>query len=241
MSRRSQRGFKPSLLALESREVPTVISPVAFHGHASPINPSAVSGSQRNSAIAAAAEAEAFFASHGGDPTNTSATIAMLTPQAISRAVFVQGFAGSFGVGAPKFINQLRQYLLIGNGGGNQMLHTQPDIMRIDTPATPGGLVTGAAQINDKSVASSGNELTLSLQATPDSLDKFGRPTQLIWQVTNGGGSYVNAVGEGTVDIHYSPRGGRGSVAVGSHTSIFRGLVVSTGVSSIIAYDLNRL
>ena len=242
MSERSKRGLKPSVLGLEPREVPTVISPLAFHGQGAPIAHAAVSGPQQNSAIAAAAEASAYFASHGGDPTATSATLALLTPQGAARSVFVQGFAGSYGVGAPLFVTQSKQFLLIGDGGGNEMLHTRPDIMRIYTPATPDGPVTGAVQINDKSVASSGNLITLSLQSTAAGLDRFGRPTHLIWQVTGGGGSYTGAIGQGTVDIVYHPgRGGRGKSAVGSHSTLFKGLVIQTGVSSIIAFDLNRL
>ena len=242
MSHRSNHRLRPTVLGLEAREVPTVISPLAVHGHASPPVNQALSRVQQTSAIASAAEAASFLASHGGDTSNTTATLAMLTPQGRARSLFVQGFSGSYGIGAPTFVSQSHQYLLIGDGGGNQMLHTRPDAMRISTPVSPTGQVTGVVQINDKSVASSGNFIVLNLQADAASLDRFGRPTHLIWQVGTGSGSYTGAIGQGTLDIAYYPgHGGRGAFAVGSHTSVFKGLVLQTGVSSLIAFDLNRL
>jgi len=238
MSRRMRRMWKPELLLLETRAGPTVISPLASAG-SSPGQSHADRAQIRAAQAAAAAAAPVLGAGQEIDFGRPLSAIGL------SQAAFVAKFNGPVGTGLGQYQDQGVQYLYTASGNATQFLIGRL-VMRLFTPAATGGNATGLASIRDRNVATTGTNLILDIQGDASALDPNSRPSHLAWKVDPGsGGYYLNATGQGTLDIIYSASHRRvGSHTVheaGSATAIFQGLIITNvGVTDPTVFELNK-
>jgi hypothetical protein len=232
--RRGRRGWKPELLQLERREVPTVISPLAFHG-------AGLAAQKSNAAAQAKVTAAAVSSPTNGlsftpNPTIDPSTLSSLGKSASYFTAYVNG---PYALARSYFSNVSKQMIFIGNlrGTPGQILHGTM-IMRIVIPSTPGAPIYGVANLRDLSDASTGIQLVLDLTAT--ATDAQGRPTQFTWNVdSTSSGSYTNAPGQGTLSIAYQLHG-HSRFAAGGAISVFKGAVLPDPSRLSTLYDTPR-
>ena len=249
MARRSRRSWKPELARLESRDVPTVVSPLAFGGAGlkaqrelqaaltalsqsvpSPTAPTPFNGNTGN------------FQS-GGNPNPTPIDPSLLSPAGLRRATFRASADGPLAVSPSSFASQLRTVYYVGRIVSNQFLHGTLD-MRVNTPnlsVNPTGQIVGIASLRDRNVAATGTVLQLDLLANSSTLDQFGRPTTMNWAVDDNGsgGTYAGAAGSGTVTITYT-KAGHAKNGAGVANLFFSGLVLANGTADITAFTLGK-
>ncbi len=238
MSRRKSQVWRSELLVLETRDVPTVISPMAFGG--SQPGQSHSSLAQVQVAQAAAVSAASFLGN--GQEIDFSRP---LSPIGLTQAAFAAKFNGPVGTGGAQYQDQGVQYLYTASGNSSQFLAGRL-VMRLYTPGSSGGDVTGLASIRDRNVATTGTNLILDIQGGASNLDASGRPSHLTWKVNPGsGGYYLNSTGQGTLDIIYSPThrkvGSHSQHEAGSATATFHGLIITNvGVTDPTVFELNK-
>jgi hypothetical protein len=227
MPRGSPNRLIPTVFRLESRDVPTVISPWAFGG----------AGLLHNQTIHVAATGG------GGGGFGVGTPNEVPTPAELARERFVDRFTRiQVGLGAPNSSDQARQFLYAGSGSGNQSIAARL-VMRLFTPVDPNGQVTGIAALRDRSIATSGTALVINLTGSTADLDAQGRPTRLNWTVDSNtsGGADTGAIGSGTVVITYGPNPHRPhapGINAGSANAVFSGLVrTNQGVTNITQYE----
>lgn len=256
MPRRPRFAFKPAILGLETRDVPTVISPLAFHGaglRAQRIDalanakldrlatPFGMSGGQAG--VGNSGPVAGVSASAGGLPGNLSFSPnpeinpAMLTRMGRSAAYFTAKVTGPYALSRSFYSDVAKQIVYIGNIGGTpgQILHGTT-LMNVVVPSTPGAATYGIAVIRDLSNGSTGLQLVLDLTETAH--DGLGRPTQFTWNVdSTSGGTYANAPGQGMLSIAYHANG-HSRDSAGGYTAIFRGAVLPDPTRLNTAYDV---
>ncbi len=250
MLRRSRRSWKPEVVRLESRDVPTVVSPLAFGGaglkaqRAQQAAQIALSQAALNQGPATPFNGNTGNFQTGGNPNPTQIDPSLLSPAGIRRATFQANVRQSpYAVSPPSFTNSTRTVYFVGEVIANQFLHGTLD-MRIDTPnlsTDPTGLVVGIASLRDRNVAATGNVLQLDLSAKPSTLDQYGRPTTLNFAVDDNGsgGTYGGAAGSGTVTITYT-RAGHAQNGAGVANISFSGLVLANGTADVTAFTLGK-
>jgi hypothetical protein len=236
MSRRARKNLIPTLNGLESRQLLTVISPLAFHRAGAAIqraNAAAFASVGSEVTPSLAAPARANTGTSNGVPLDPTT----LTPAGLARARFVTHASGPYTLATPSLRGISKEIFYIGNVQSTQFLHGTM-VMRIDIPSTPGTPITGVAALRDRNVNSTGNQVLLDLTGT--ATDAQGRPTQLSWTVnSNSGGSYVGSPGQGTVTITYQ-KNGHSKHSVGGATSVFKGLILTNSIGTNINFTLPK-
>ena len=235
MPRRPHAVFRPEILGLESRAVPTVVSPLAFGG----------AGLRALQAQSAALAKVSPSAAQGGttDGLNFNPNPAIdpstLSPLGLSASRFAAKASGPFALARSFYADVAKQIIYIGNlaGSPGQILHGNM-IMRVVIPADPSGAILGVAILRDLSNATTGNQLVLDLTAT--ATDGQGRPTQFTWNVDgSSAGTYSSAPGQGTLAITYGSNGHSRSSA-GGYTAIFKGSVLPDPTQLNTLYDIPK-
>jgi hypothetical protein len=249
MARRSRRSWKPELARLESRDVPTVVSPLAFGGAGLKAQNelqaalTAFNQSLPNPGGVTPFNGNAGNFQVGGSPSPTTLNPSLLSPAGIRRASFRASTNGPFAVSASSFAAESRTIYYVGRITSNQFLHGTLD-MRVSTPnlsLNPTGLVVGVASLRNRNVAATGNVVQFDLSADPSTLDQFGRPTTFNWSVDDNGsgGTYGGAAGSGTLTITYT-KSGHAKDGAGVASLFFSGLVLANGTGDITAFTLGK-
>ena len=220
MGKRSEggRGLRPGVERLEVREVPYASS--LLTGSATMANLLASTSRSSETAVPQVILTEA--------PQPTARELA--------RQRFTAKFSGEYVVGPGRYTNQAAQFFI--SGGGLSSFFRKGDVqIGVFTPVDPTQPTTGIAALIDKNASNSGNVLVLDLEGDAGSLDSAGRPTHFTWTVNgSSGGSFSDATGSGTLDIHYWA-GGRLHTRVpraGKAAVVFQGLVDTNGVTNIL-------
>ena len=227
MSSRDSKKLNPNVCGLESRDMLTVISPLAFGGmglaRSTHIHISTVSGGM----------------GVGGSPGR------VLTSRGAAGAAFRARFNGPVGVGAGQYMDQSRQFLYTASGNTNQFLVGRL-VMRLYIPTDPNAPITGIGSIRDRNIGTTGTQLVLDIKGGPASADRLGRPVHLDWTVNpNSSGFYVGATGQGTMTIIYSPThrrvGSHSAHEAGSASIVMAGTVLNSGNTVDVAtFELNK-
>jgi hypothetical protein len=212
MSRASQYRFNPSVSALESRAVMTVVG----------VHPAL-------SDVIGVAQA---FAAQSSTPAPTPPVPPLIPgpgqplPNELARTRFAASFSGPFLIGPPRYTGESAVLDYRGLGTSSQFLHGDYQ-MAIVLPKDPAATITGAAFMQDKNLTG-GNEIGLDINFDRTTLDKKGRPTQGTW-VTDpniySGTNFFNS-GTGTVQIRYSRNG--------TAAAFFRGHIYTNGITNIL-------
>jgi hypothetical protein len=174
-------------------------------------------------------------------PAQTSESTAQPTPHEVARERFIAKLSGQYVTGPGRFTDQSLQALVLGTGGSNQALRMQMQL-RFYMPTDPSQPTTGQAALFDKNVANTGSALILDLTAAPQA-GSAGLPTSFTWTVDgSSGGLWTNAVGQGTLQVHYV-RGGklpRRANGAGRAYLVFQGAVNTTMVGNDLGAPGNR-
>lgn len=148
---------------------------------------------------------------------------------------FTAMFKGFYTVGparSPGFATQLYMY-----GGGTSSAFLHGDIqLAYYAPEDPAMPAVGQANMMDKSIGETGNQLGANFTAVPGAVDKAGRPNVFTWSQNDlGGGSFNGGEGSGTLKIIYFPtrKVPRGATAAGRIGVIFRGEIGVTNIDDI--------
>lgn len=215
------RRHAPRLERLESRDLPTF---TLIH-HATGLAPALL-------AAATPGQAATTSASASGGSISASQTSGPVlgppTPREAAKQHFIAKLKGNFVTTQGRFQNQPVQGLILATGGSNQSLRLNAQFqffLYSDANFPP----TGQIALSPKNVSSTGNLLLLDLTADP-TMTSHGLPTHYTWTVNAGsGGLYLNATGQGTLDVSYSlvnrPIGVHGK---GTAIVVVRGMVVTT-------------
>jgi hypothetical protein len=232
MSRRT--SWRPEVLGLESRAVPTVVSPLAFGG-------AGLKAQRADAAGLAMVSPLATSSTNNGLNFNPNPTIdpTTLSPLGLSASRFAARVSGPFALARSYYSDVAKQIVYIGNLAGTpgQMLHGTM-IMRVVIPVDSTSPILGVAVLRDLSNATTGNQLVLDLTAR--ATDAQGRPTQFTWNVDGtSAGSYTNAPGQGTLTVTYNSNGHSKSSA-GGYTAIFKGAVLPDPTLLNTLYDIPK-
>jgi len=261
MARRASREHRPSVQGLESRAVPTVISPLAFGGAGLATNP------RHPGTVHVAGTGIGGSGNGGGTGAITvGGGVGRLDQIPTPRELALERFSARFtrvqvGVGAPNSADQARQILYAGSGIGYPLLQSRL-VMRLFTPVDPAGTITGIAQVRDRTVGTSGTAVVLNLTGSTADLDARGRPTRLRWTVDANlsGGAFLNGLAvnpdgsalnrdgtpaSGTLTIAYAPNPlhpphGTG-INGGLATAVFDGHIRTTNsVTDLTRFELGH-
>jgi hypothetical protein len=251
--RRPRVALKPQVVDLESRAVPTVVSPLAFGRQGAYATQVAAGANARLGAVAMPAGSTSPGASSGADaglpsgipfspnptiaPSETTPDGTPLTPIGAVRARFVATGSGPFALGRSSFPNVAHDITYIGKFGSNQLLRGTY-VMRIVVPTDPTAQTFGVLQLRDLSNATTGTVIVLDQTIT--AFDQAGRPTASTWVIdSSSGGAYATAIGQGTMTITYTRNGHSRNSAGGAILSI-RGQVLPTGNGSNVNFDIPK-
>jgi hypothetical protein len=253
-ARRDRMAWKPNFLQLETRDVPTVISPLAFGGAglkaqqaqnnaAAAVNTVLTGQQSINNVLASVNVANVFQA--GGTPSPAPITqtqlATLLTPAGKSRARFVAHGSGPFAVGHTSYTAFTKTVTYIGPIATNQFmqgtLNMQLNIPKNFNPSA--GELDGFAALRSRTVGATGTVLVLDLSITAE--DSLGRPTIVDWVVDDNGsgGSFGGASGVGTLTISYNNHS-NSKDAAGGAKEFWSGFVMQNGVNNITDYDVAK-
>lgn len=208
-SRRHGRRLRPTVEAIERRDLPSVVPLLA--GRASIPVP------------APAADA--------GESTPT--------PHEAHRQAFYALFLARFTTGPGRFTDQRTQTFHRGAQRGNSnFFHVAELTLSTVAPEDPSQPITGQAFLFDENASNTGNILVLDLTSAGP-VDRLGRPARMTWTVSDSsGGSFTDADGQGTLKLSYKPGGRVGGrvLAAGRSALLFRGSVFTTGLSDLLRF-----
>ncbi len=246
MARRARRSWKPELARLESRDVPTVVSPLAFNAAGLKAQQA-----QERALSAVLSNAPPATASAPIDQASNSPYLdpATLTPKGLRIATFRAVNTGPYAVTTPVYNSLTKSLTFIGRIGSNQFLHGTL-VMRIQIGKD--GSASGFAALRNRNVSATGSVLGLDMgdfaqnvtgpgQGVPTTFDALGRPVRIPFNIDNNmsGGVYSGAYGQGFATITYTANG-HSKNSAGGATITFSGLVMPNNVSDITAYDLGK-
>lgn len=148
---------------------------------------------------------------------------------------FTAMFKGFYTAGparSPGFSTQLYMY-----GGGTSSAFLHGDIqLAYYVPEDPAMPAVGQANMMDKNIGDTGNQLGANFTAVPGAVDKAGRPNLFTWTQNDlGGGSFNGGEGAGTLKVIYFPtrKVPNGAAAAGRIGVIFRGEIGVTNIDDI--------
>jgi hypothetical protein len=217
MGQDRRRGIRLILEEFERRELPSGIidvmasqSPVIHPAHAS--SAALVQSSQATPSL-----------SNPNVPPPIGPGPGIPSARELAREHFKAFFSGPFYAAPPRFSGQSKIFFFRGLGGSTQFLHGDYQ-MQIVIPADPTSAVVGAAYLQDRNI-NSGGAVGFDVTTTVQSLDQFGRPTQLTFtQDPNiySGVDFVDTA-SGTLTIRYT--------STGSATAVFQGLLYTNSIT----------
>jgi hypothetical protein len=221
MGRRIHRDLRPRVECCESRQLLSGITDVlAVPGHISS------RGTGRAIANLAGAGSATFPSSivlggvalNQGPLLNPDGTINNLAlaptgtpkPGELKRQRFVARYVGPYSIVPGRTSTEAIQTLIQGTGTANTMLHSDIQI-RLVTPKDPNAPFGGVSTIFDRNI-NTNTVLGFDLAAPQQNIDRGGRPnhiTTVTIDANSSAGVYVEAYGQGVVNIHYIPGGRR--------------------------------
>ena len=160
------------------------------------------------------------------------------TPHERARRAFTAHFLGTSQTGPGRLVGQVSQTLIAGAGTSTAFL--RGNLRRTySIPADPSAPITGKAALYDLNNPNSGSVLMVDLVADRSDLDVRGLPTRMTWTVGDGsGGTFTDANGQGTVEIHYRTAG-KNSPRVflsGRAAVVFRGQLNVLGITNPLRF-----
>jgi hypothetical protein len=235
MGRRIRRGLRPGLELVERREL------------LSPITDVLAANSLRAGAHAARAVTDLGGGGGGGSSAfGASITLGTSTlnqgpllnpdgsinnmalaptgnpkPGQLKRQQFTARFVGPYSVVPGRTDTQATQTLIQGGGTANTILHADVQI-RLVKPLDPSLPFGGAGSIFDRNI-NTNTVLGFDLAAPQSDVDRGGRPNHIpivTIDVNSSAGVYVEAYGEGTMNIQYIPSGRRAPGVLSQGTAI---------------------
>jgi hypothetical protein len=217
---RSPRGIRPTLEAMEMRELLSV-TPLIVQ--------SARSFSPAQLQAAALSQSAAGSGVPGQTMLNPATSMTPLigtgpSRRELARERFHAVFSGPVYVSSGRFSDQAKTLYFRGLGTSSAFLHGDFQ-MAIVFPADTTKPLFGEAVLQDKNNNSSGI-IGLQLHGlTPQTFDRQGRPTSFTFNQDPNiySGIFFVETSSGTLNIHYSK---------GSATAVFNGLVYTTGLTN---------
>jgi hypothetical protein len=169
LSPRSRAALKPEVIGLESRDVPTVVSPLAFGG--------AGLRAKQGQAAAMAPVSPAATTDELNFNSNPEIDPSKLSKLGLAASRFAVLAGGPYSLAGSYFSDVSKQIIYLSKfpGTTGQMRHGTM-IMRVAIPADPTAPIHGVAVLRVLSNSTTGNQLVLELTAT--AVDAQGRPTQ---------------------------------------------------------------
>ncbi len=154
------------------------------------------------------------------------------TPHELARRHFTANYVGNFNTGPGQTNLQSLRVQIIGAGTSSQFLHTNISMI-VTNPTDPTASITGQTALYNKNSGNTGDVLILDLASDPGQAPS--KPaTNYTWTVNAGsGGTFSNAIGQGTLSISYGPGRGKSSPRVFSSGRAylkFTGSVSTTGI-----------
>jgi hypothetical protein len=156
------------------------------------------------------------------------------TRHELARNQFAAKFAGSYEL-SPGRTNELATTTrLEGNGSWTNILHGEI-LAVIATPVAGSSLpAVGIVELNARNDSVTG-QLILRAQAAPGDTS-LPAPSHYTWVVDpSSSGGYTNALGQGTLDVHYLPtslsRSARGLSGAGKIFVVIKGDLVTSGLN----------
>jgi hypothetical protein len=234
MGRRIRRGLRPGLERIERRELLSAITDVLAVNSLR----AGVRASRAVAQLAGGGGGGANFASSitlGGSMLNQGpvlnpdgsinnmalAPTGTPKPGQLRRMQFTARFVGPYSVVPGRTSTQATQTLIQGGGTSNTMLHSDVQI-RIVKPSDPTLPFGGLGTVFDRNI-NTNTALGFDLSAPQQDVDRGGRPDQLptvTVDVNESAGTYVEAYGQGVIDIRYIPGGRRTAGVLSQGTAI---------------------
>ncbi len=255
MERRYRRGLRPGLETFERRDLLSAITAVLAsqslhpgaraHSAVTQLAGGGSSGGSGSSGGGGGSGSSSFASSitlggatlNQGPMLNPDGTINNMAlaptgtpkPGQVRRQQFTARFEGPYSVVPGRTTTQASQTLIQGAGTSTTMLHSDIQI-RIVTPTDPSLPIGGVSTIFDRNI-NSNTALGLDLSAPQQDVDRGGRPNRfptVTIDVNASSGTYVEAYGQGTINIHYIPSGehtpgvtSQGTAIVTVHANIY--------------------
>jgi hypothetical protein len=232
-----RRRIHPGVEGLEARQVPSAITDIlasqgpVMHGGGT-VHAAVTGGSSGGSGSA------------GGGQGSGQATMSnqFLTPTGqpkpgqVRRQTFLAVFTGPFIQRPGFFTTEASRTNILGVGTTKASLHADLQLGAL-VPTDPTAPTAGAAVSFDRNI-NANSSLGIDLSGSPTDVDRFGRPTKFTWTIDDNtsAGVYVEAVGQGTVNIRYMPSGETtpGLLSQGQAIVTIRGQLYSVGVANIL-------
>jgi hypothetical protein len=220
MSRRIRRGLRPGLELFERRELLSAITDVMAAGglHASKAAPAVGGGGGSSSPTFGASITLGSSTLSQGPVLNPDGSINNMAiaptgtpkPGELKRQEFTARYVGPYSVVQGRTNTQATQTLIQGGGTSKTMLHSDIQI-RIVKPIDGSLPFGGLGTIFDRNI-NTNTALGFDISAPQQDVDHGGRPNHfpiVTIDVNMSAGTYVEAYGQGTIDIQYIPSGRR--------------------------------
>jgi hypothetical protein len=238
MGGRIRRGLRPGLELVERRELLSAITDVlaanSLHADARiarAVTRPAEGGGQGSSGSSNFASSITLGTStlNQGPLLNPDGSINNMAlaptgtpkPGQLKRMQFKARFVGPYSVVPGRTTTQASQTLIQGGGTSNTMLHSDVQI-RIVKPIDSSVPFGGVGTVFDRNI-NTNTALGFDLSAPQSDVDRGGRPDYfptVSVDVNISSGTYVEAYGQGTLDIHYIPSGKRTAGVLSQGTAI---------------------
>jgi hypothetical protein len=238
MGRRIRRGLRPDLEPIERRELLSAITDVlAGNGLHSGAHAALAGGGGSGSGSAGGSGSSSFGASitlgtstlNQGPLLNPDGSINNMAlaptgtpkPGELKRQQFTARFVGPYSVVPGRTTTQAIQTLIQGGGTSNTMLHSDVQI-RLVTPKDSSLPIGGVGTVFDRNI-NSNTALGFDLSAPQQDVDSGGRPNHIptvTIDVNASAGVYVEAYGQGVINIRYIPSGRRTAGVLSQGTAI---------------------
>jgi hypothetical protein len=218
MGRRIRRDLRPGLECFERRELLSAIADVmAANGlRAAKAAPALGGGGGSGSPTFGASIALGTSTLSQGPVLNPDGSINNMAiapsgnpkPGELRRLQFTARFEGPYSVVPGRTSTQATQTLIQGGGTSKTMLHSDVQI-RIVQPNDPTLPFGGLGTIFDRNI-NSNTALGFDISAPQQDVDGSGRPNHfptVTIDVNMSAGTYVEAYGQGTIDVRYIPSG----------------------------------
>jgi hypothetical protein len=225
------RRSRPGIERLEDRKL------LSFYGSTHPLHAPTRLAAQLGPVVPASGGTVSATNIAGAPPPDLGAP----TPQEAAKSHFVAKLSGSFETAPGRYQKQPLQGILLTTGGSTQALRLQSQ-MQFFLYNDPNLMPNGQINLSTKNVGNTGSSLILDLTGDPTSLS-HGLPTHYTYTVNGGsGGFWLNATGQGTLDVHYMFSGrSHGTHSKGRAFVVINGTAVTShGLTLDISLPGNR-
>jgi hypothetical protein len=235
MGRRIRRGLRPGLELFERRELLSAITDVLAAnslraGTHAPRAVSPLAGGQSGGSsnfgssimLGSSTLSQGPVLNPDGSINNMAlAPTGTPKPGELKRMQFTARFVGPYSVVPGRTTTQATQTLIQGGGTSNTMLHSDIQI-RLVKPIDPSLPFGGVGSIFDRNI-NTNTVLGFDLSAPQSDVDRGGLPNHIptvTIDVNSSAGVYVEAYGQGVLNIHYIPSGKRTAGVLSQGTAI---------------------